>query len=120
MAAERQSAADADDLCRAEFDERLGQAGTELGERYPETLREQSREALRVYTAELAPSVPPVSVERRFERRMTTHTRRSEQDTFANPDDQAALRSLQKASGRSRTRTPSDARWRSEPAVHMP
>jgi hypothetical protein len=31
MAGESQSARDADDLCRAEFDERLGQTGTDLG-----------------------------------------------------------------------------------------
>ncbi len=69
IAGESLSARDADDLCRAEFDERLGQAGTHLGEDDPDTLREQSREALRAYLTELAPSVRPVSVERRFELR---------------------------------------------------
>ena len=63
------SATDADDLCAAEFDERLGQAGTDLREDDPDVLREQSREALRAYLTELAPSVRPVSVERRFELR---------------------------------------------------
>jgi hypothetical protein len=69
MAGEDLSAADADDLCRAEFDERLGQAGTELAGDEPDELREQSREALRAYLTELAPGVRPVSVERRFELR---------------------------------------------------
>jgi PD-(D/E)XK nuclease superfamily len=45
------------------------QAGTDLGEDDPDVLREQSREALRAYLTELAPSVRPVSVERRFELR---------------------------------------------------
>jgi hypothetical protein len=69
IAGEPVSAADADDLCRAEFDERLGQAGTGLGEDDPDTLREQSREALCAYLTEPVPSVRPVSVERRFELR---------------------------------------------------
>jgi RecB family exonuclease len=69
IAGESLSTRDADDLCRAEFDERLGQAGTKLGEDDPDLLREQSREALRAYLSELAPSVRPVSVERRFELR---------------------------------------------------
>jgi len=69
MAGESLSVGDADDLCRAEFDERLGQAGTELAGDDQEELREQSREALRAYLTELAPGVRPVSVERRFELR---------------------------------------------------
>jgi hypothetical protein len=35
IAGESPSARDADDLCRAEFEERLGQAGTDLGEDEP-------------------------------------------------------------------------------------
>jgi hypothetical protein len=67
IAGESLSASDADDLCRAEFDERLGQPGTDLGEDDPDELREQSREALRAYLTQFAPSVRPLSVERKFE-----------------------------------------------------
>ena len=56
MQGEALSAEDADDLCGAEFDERVGQAGTQLGDDEPKALREQSREALRAYLTELAPS----------------------------------------------------------------
>jgi hypothetical protein len=69
MRGEGLSAEDADDLCGAEFDERALQPQTDLGEDDPTLLREHSREALRAYLAELAPSVTPVSVERRFELR---------------------------------------------------
>jgi RecB family exonuclease len=69
MAGEALSATDADDLCAAEFDERAAQPLTDFGQDEPADLREQSREALRAYLEELAPSVRPVSVERRFELR---------------------------------------------------
>src|ERR671926_2020339 len=58
-----------DDLCLAEFDERAAQPLTDFGEEHPAELREQAREALRAYLRELAPTVRPVSVERRFELR---------------------------------------------------
>ena len=67
MAGEPLSGQDADDLLAAEFDESAGRSDTDFGQDEPEALREQSREALRAYLAELAPQVRPVSVERRLE-----------------------------------------------------
>jgi RecB family exonuclease len=69
MAGERLSAEDCDDLVVADFDECAVRPLTDFGRDEPAELREQSREALRAYLAELAPSVRPVSVERRFELR---------------------------------------------------
>jgi RecB family exonuclease len=69
MAGERLSVADCDDLVVAEFEECAARPLTDFGQEDPSELREQSREALRAYLAELAPSVRPVSVERRFELR---------------------------------------------------
>jgi hypothetical protein len=69
MAGEALSARDADDILVAEFDERRGRRLTELGEDEPGTLREQSREALRAYLAEIALEVRPCSVERKVELR---------------------------------------------------
>jgi len=69
MAGQALSIREADDLPAAEFDERVGQPLTDFGQDDPDDLREQSREALRAYLEELAPSVRAVSVERRFELR---------------------------------------------------
>ena len=69
MAGEVLSEMEADDLCLAEFDERAAQPLTDFGQEEPAELREQAREALRAYLRELAPTVRPVSVERRFELR---------------------------------------------------
>jgi RecB family exonuclease len=69
IAGEALSIREADDLCAAEFDERVGQPLTDFGRDDPDDLREQSREALNAYLEDLAPSVRPVSVERRFELR---------------------------------------------------
>jgi hypothetical protein len=69
MAGEALSGSEADDLCAAEFDERAAQSLTDFGQEDPGDLREQAREALRAYLRELAPTVRPVSVERRFELR---------------------------------------------------
>src|SRR5919202_7043825 len=69
MAGEVLSEMEADDLCLAEFDERAAQPLTDFGQEGPAELREQAREALRAYLRELAPTVRPVSVERRFELR---------------------------------------------------
>jgi RecB family exonuclease len=69
MAGEALSATEVDDLCAAEFDERAAQPLTDFGHDDPAELRDQAREALRAYLTELAPSVRPVSVERRFELR---------------------------------------------------
>ena len=67
MAGEPLSPQDADDLLAAEFDESAGRRDTDFGQDEPDTLRGQSREALRAYLTELAPSVMPRAVERRFE-----------------------------------------------------
>jgi RecB family exonuclease len=69
MAGEPLSAADTDDLVIAEFDERVERPQTKLGGDDPGELRKQSREALRAYLAETAPTVRPRSVERRLELR---------------------------------------------------
>ena len=49
MAGEPLSEQDADDLLGAEFDESAGRPDTDFGQDEPDTLREQSREALRAY-----------------------------------------------------------------------
>lgn len=67
MAGEYLSVTDSDDLVVAEFDERRARPLTDLGDDEPGALRDQSREALRAYLAELAPQVRPSSVERRIE-----------------------------------------------------
>jgi PD-(D/E)XK nuclease superfamily len=69
MAGEPLSARDTDDLVLAEFDERVERPRTRLGDDDPGELREQSREALRAYLAETAPTVRPLAVERRIELR---------------------------------------------------
>jgi hypothetical protein len=57
MAGEALSTSEADDLCKAEFDERAAQPLTDFGEDDPADLREQAQEALHAYLTELAPSV---------------------------------------------------------------
>ncbi len=63
------SGRDVDDICLAEFDESAARPTMDFGTDEPGVLREQSREALGAYLAEIAPGVRPVSVERKVELR---------------------------------------------------
>jgi PD-(D/E)XK nuclease superfamily len=63
------SAADADDLVKAEFAERAGQPRVDFGHDTPVALRDQARKALRCYLRKLAPTVRPRAVERKLELR---------------------------------------------------
>jgi hypothetical protein len=69
IAGQKLSLSEADDLVVAEFEESAAQPLTDFGSDEPAGLREQGREALRAYLAELAPQVRPRAVERRFELR---------------------------------------------------
>jgi len=69
LAGESLSADEAGDLLVAEFDERLAGPRTDLGDDEPQTLRDQAREALGAYLAEVAREVRPLAVERKIELR---------------------------------------------------
>jgi hypothetical protein len=63
------SAADADDLAKAEFAERAARPLVDFGHEAPRALGDQMRKALRCYLRELAPKVRPRAVERKVELR---------------------------------------------------
>jgi PD-(D/E)XK nuclease superfamily len=69
MAGEHLCAGEADDLLKAEFEERLAGRFVDLGGEPPRALCDQGRKALRSYLRELAPAVRPRAVERKVELR---------------------------------------------------